>query len=65
MIVSIQGFSVVQSQKPIVKGANRSAIPVIQIVANTKPEKFINVGVDRVPVKILKIIDVMEISFVV
>ena len=41
-------------------------ILVIQIVANTKPEKSINVGVDRVPVKILKVIDViMEASFVV
>ena len=40
-------------------------IPIMQIVAKTKPEKFINVGVDRLP-KNLKIIDVMlEISFVV
>ena len=43
----------------------KEVIPVIQIVAKTKPEKFINVGVDRLHKK-LKIIDVMmEISFVV
>lgn len=30
----------------------KEVIPVIQIVAKTKPEKFINVGVDRLPKKI-------------